>query len=527
MKPFIVPKDAPTQKSPKHWQFCVGSGHAALALRTDYCQQLAWIQKELGFRRVRFHGIFNDDMHTMDTMDTTPIAADKRFAEHSFRYCALAYDNLLACGVKPLVELSFMPRALAKTEKTGFFYYKPVISQPRSDGEWAAYIQRFVRFLLNRYGKQEVEGWLFEVWNEPDLAVGFFEGTQQDYFRLYEVTARAIKEVDPALRVGGPSTSGSKWIKAFVEYCRGRDVPVDFVTTHQYAGDPLGGVQDQGGPDEDGGAHVEIHFDPASLLADLPDGPMLPAYLRIVTDNTETETTDRDIFAKHAAVVKAQAQGLPVYYTEWNACATFTAPGNDTRKVAAYDVRAALMTENVVDGSSIWCFSDIFEELHPFPEEFHGGFGLLTQHGIPKPVFYALKMLADAGEDRVALPGAMDGEISLAAFRKEGATQLLLTRQELHHFANADAAPLSVQVAVELPVAPREVTVRRVDADHGNPLAIWQAMGEPTDLTPAQVEDIRRRSEVKPEALPAVYRDRQMLVDAALGTNDVWFVEIR
>ena len=163
------------------------------------------------------------------------------FREFNFRACGIAYDNVLSAGMKPFVELSFMPRELAEDpEKTGSFYYRPIDCMPKDLTAWRDYIQRFIRFLEHRYGEAEVRTWYFEVWNEPDLNPVFFQGTRDDYFRLYEATARAIKEVDPHLSVGGPATSGSKWVKSFRNFCEEKNVPLDFISTHQYAGDPLG-----------------------------------------------------------------------------------------------------------------------------------------------------------------------------------------------------------------------------------------------------------------------------------------------
>ena len=455
---FTIPANAPAKPFHKHWQFCVGSGHAAMAMRTDYCEQLKQIHDELGIERVRFHGIFSDDMHTYDTMSTVmpmPGSEQVPFYENSFRLPGLVYDNVLKAGMKPFVELSFMPSPMAKRPTRGTFYWKPCIAPPKDEAQWQAYIQKFVRFLLNRYGKEEVETWFFEVWNEPDLKTPFFDGTQEEYFRLYEITVKAVKAVDDKLKVGGPATSNSKWVAAFVNYCKAHDAPVDFITTHQYAGDPISEMCDQGDDD-----HVknteeiqeEYKVDLAQLFAGLkPEDGLLPMFRRTMPDNTETDDLNRDLLRDSAKMVRKQAEGLPLYYTEWSSCATFGAPGNDTRKTAAYDVRAALSSEDVIDGSSIWCFSDIFEEIHPFPEEFHGGFGMMTQHGIPKPIFHALRLLGQAGDERLELPGALDGEVSVAAFRDEADTRLtvLATKQNLHHFAgqNTPTTPVEIEVA--------------------------------------------------------------------------------
>ena len=189
----------------------MGSGHALLALRTDYVRQLKFIHDTLGIERVRFHGIFDDDMRTVcSLLELFPVPGAESFTEENFRACGLAYDNVLDAGMKPLVELSFMPKKLSRNQVDGVFYYRPCIDTPADHAAWAGYIQRFLRFLIHRYGIEEVRSWLFEVWNEPDLPVVFFSEDREAYFKLYETTARAIKAVDPQLQVGGPATSGSK-----------------------------------------------------------------------------------------------------------------------------------------------------------------------------------------------------------------------------------------------------------------------------------------------------------------------------
>ena len=517
----------------KHWQFCVGSGHALLALRTDYTRQLKFIHDTLGIRRVRFHGIFCDDMRTFSDLSAQlGVPGAEQFTEYNFNACALAYDNVLAAGMKPFVELSFMPEKLALNEEgrpmKGGFFYHPNIVPPADEEAWRDYLQAFVRFLVRRYGAQEVRTWFFEVWNEPDLPYVFWNGSREEYFRLYAVSARAIKEIDGQFRVGGPATSGSKWVGAFLKYCRDNGVPVDFITTHQYAGDPLGGVEDQGDENIRADGHdswQERMSRAAETLRSVENKTFLAGFRATMPDKSETTEIPDDLFRKNAARVKIQAQGLPVYYTEWNENAIFSAYTNDTRKVAAYDVKTALAVAEDVAGSSIWCFSDIFEELHPFPQEFHGGFGMLTQHGIPKPVYHAMKLLADAPDTRIDLPSeALDGEIGAAAFAGEGEMHVILFRQKMK---NLDLPREDAVIRIETARKPQKVTLKRIDESHGNPLRLWESMGSPVDLTPAEVDKIKRESAVHEEEWPFRYENGTLTVRAALGVNDVYGFVIR
>ena len=528
-----IPGNAPVRPHKKHWQFCVGSGHALLALRTDYVRQLKFIHDTLGIERVRFHGIFCDDMRTYNDLSMQyPLPGGEAFEEYNFNACGVAYDNVLEAGMKPFVELSFMPGKLARVKEgevqNGSFFYKPVIVPPADWEAWKKYIQAFIRFLIHRYGAEEVRSWFFEVWNEPDLPNAFWNGTRDEYFRLYEVTARAIREIDPEIRVGGPATSNSKWVRSFLKYCRDRSVPVDFISTHQYAGDPLGGVESQGEPGEETSFDLEAlkrgMAETIKKIQALEEKTFLNGFRFIMPDKSETTDIVYGTFPENAKAVRLQAEGLPVYYTEWNENAIFSAFTNDTRKVAAYDVRAALETENSLDGSSVWCFSDIFEELHPFPQEFHGGFGMLTQNGIPKPVYHAMKMLRDAGPERLDLgEDATKGEIGYAEFRGEGGLQILLFRQKMK---NLDLPKEPVSLAVELGAAPASVVSRVIDEDHGNPLKLWQEMGSPLSLNRAEIASLIARSAVEDRPYPWTCEDGILKLNAELGVNDVMFISV-
>ena len=530
---FRIAQNTPTLPHDRHWQFCVGSGHALLALRTDYTRQLKFIHDTLGIERVRFHGIFCDDMRTFNDLSMMyPIPGSEAFEEYNFNACGVAYDNVLDAGMKPFVELSFMPGKLARKKEgekpEGSFFYKPLIVPPEDLEAWKRYITAFLHFLIHRYGAEEIRTWFFEVWNEPDLPVAFWNGTRDEYFQLYEATVQAIRAVDPALQVGGPATSNSKWVRSFLKYCRERNVPVDFISTHQYAGDPLGGVESQGEMDEEMDFDLEAMIEgmkkAAAVMAGMENKTFLSGFRTVMPDKSETTDIEYGVFPHNAREVRKQAGDLPVYYTEWNENAGFSAYTNDTRKVAAYDVRAALETSGVLDGSSIWCFSDIFEELHPFPQEFHGGFGMLTQSGIPKPVYHAMKMLADAGDERLDLgPDATGGEIGIAAFRKGQDTQVLLFRQKMK---NLDLPKEKAVVRLELPAKPAGVTLRRVDETHGNPLRLWEEMGSPLSLNRAEVEALKAGSAVTAEDWPFSWESGVLTLEAELGVNDVYFFEI-
>ena len=191
--------------------------------------------------------------------------------------------------------------------------------------------------------------------------------------------------------------------------------------------------------------------------------------------------------------------------------------------MAAYDVKTALAIDDLVEGNSIWCYSDIFEELHQFKEPFHGGYGMMTYTGIPKPVFWGMKMLAESGKRRIVLDESAFTEIEAAAFESDTEKQILLFRQNT---IQSDAAPEKAEIQVELDRKPQKVYLQRIDENHCNPRKIWEKMGSPDDLTAKEVEFIKETSKMVAEEICYGYLDSILSVEVELGVNDLYFIRI-
>lgn len=532
---LTIKSNLPTKKYEKKWQFCVGSCHASTLLRADALKILKRVHDELGIRRVRFHGTFNDDMGTLCNFPVVfGLPIGEKIVETNFYKIGVVYDNLLAIGLKPFVEISFMPELLAE-DPTRSFVYGSIHSLPKDMEKWCAYIKEYLAYLFHRYGEEEVTTWHFEVWNEPDLAKTFFKGSKGSYLEFYAATARAIKEFCPKLLVGGPASSASRWVDEFVNYCKENQVPIDFVSTHQYLGEPFLGVSEE----EAKKTFEEIEAETAlaaeaeakriaclkKALDELPEDLSILEALHTVLgggDGTEVDC-DVNLLPKNAEIVKKQAKGLPVYYTEWNLSASFGARGQDMRKVAAYDIKTSLALEDIVDGNSIWCYSDIFEELHQFKEPFHGGYGMVTYTGIPKPVFYGMRMLAQAEDNRILLDESQFTEVEAAAFEGEKEKQIILFRQSVRQL---EKSPERVKLRIELPDPPKRVYLQRIDEEHCNPRKVWEEMGSPNDLNKAEVEQIQKASDMIDESVEFVYENGVMATEVSLGVNDIYFIRI-
>jgi xylan 1,4-beta-xylosidase len=470
---FVVDLDSVPTPLPHVWEHTVGSGHAPLGLRADWQGQLRRAHQELGFRHVRFHGILSDIGSLVRHEDALV---------HSFHNIDVLYDALIDMGVRPFVELSFMPSAIASGERT-VFSYRANVTPPLRLVDWEALIRRLTDHWIERYGKHEVRSWYFEVWNEPNLKE-FWAGTRDEYFDLYRATARVLEEADPELRVGGPETAQNAWIPEFLEFCGREDVPVGFVTTHHYPTDVVGG------PGED----------PEASLARVPRGVLRTQALR----------------------ARREAGGRDLYYTEWNSSAAQRDPLHDQSYAAAFLVKTVLDVCGIVDGYAFWTFSDIFEEEY-FPSlPFHGGFGLLTIHGVPKPAYRAFELLHDLGEERYAVVGDHETVDAWAVRRGRSLTVLLANHAMPRHAIARETVRIELRGAQE----PGRAVIRRIDEESANPVAAWREMGAPEYPSRRQVEALGEASGIRTEPVAIDDREGRIGLTAELPPHAVAAITI-
>jgi len=339
---------------------CIGAGRANEGLRADWQQQLAYTRKECGFRYIRMHGLLTDDMGVYRE-------DSKGNPEYNFQYIDVLYDYIHSLGMKPFVELGFMPSALASGSKT-LFWWRGNVTPPKDYDKWADLIRNLVLHFTERYGADEIKTWYFEVWNEPNLD-GFWAGTQDEYFKLYTYTVKAIKSVNSSYRVGGPATAGAAWVPEMIDFCSKNSLPLDFISTHSY------GVK-QGYLDEFGNSGTILSKDNMSVSGD------------ILNSRREIEASSMP--------------GLELHYTEWSASYTPADPIHDSYHEAAYILEKIKQVGDAANSMSYWVFTDIFEEAGPRFTPFHGGFGLINYQSINKPAFYAFSFMNKLGEKELA-----------------------------------------------------------------------------------------------------------------------------
>ena len=456
------------------WEHTVGSGRALLTLRADWREQLRRAHLDLGFRHVRFHGMLDDDMGTL-------ICQNEKLL-YSFFNIHSIFDYLLSIGMQPFAELSFMPATLASGNKT-VFRFQGNVTPPKDYKQWGALIDKLVRHWVERYGASEVREWNLEVWNEPNLKA-FWSGGKKSYYELYRTTVRAIKNIDAQLQVGGPSSAQNAWIAEFLSHCDRHKLPVDFVTTHYYPTDAFGKIG-------------------ADTLTQLEHAP-------------------RDVMKSRAQEAGAQCRGLPLYYTEWNVSSNPRDPLHDQSFAAAFAARIALSVDPFVSGYSFWTFTDIFEENY-FPSvPFHGGFGLLNLHGVPKPVYRAFELLHGLGDCLYPVQGSHD-TVDVWVSGGDGAVTVFITNYAMPRHA---IAAQSVRVRLLRAPRPLSALLSRIDEDHVDPGRAWQEMGEPNYPSPRQVETLHAASALRPQVHPLRVTEGCIEFDLAMPPQSVAALKI-
>jgi xylan 1,4-beta-xylosidase len=458
-----------TAGNPRFWAAAVGTGTASLTLRPDLQTHYKLVNRELGIMRVRGHGVLNDDMGIY-----------KGPGSYDWTNFDTYLDAIVSAGMRPLIELDFMPTALALTGSSRDF--------PKDINTYKQFIQAVVQHCVDRYGAADVGQWYWEVWNEPDYP-GFWNGMSAseavgakmtDYYALYDAAVAAATAVLPNILIGGPVTTEPSKIGAFLQHCKSANSRVTFVSSHAYPG----------------------------------GNGSTPANATNLTNDNNTRVGQITSGGFTAATIKS-------FNTEWNSAYSGQGgnPGPSNESMDSH-VNAPFILKSVkllsdknngdtppLDVFSYWVASDIFDESSGPSGSYilgQGGnlpfgkvFGLMTFQGVRKAAFNAFKMLNYLGPVRLMSGGGTGGD------GVDGLATMSANSDELQvivydYFATTTAAGTdNVTVTVNnlpAPLAGKElfVTHFRIDSSHSNPYGIWLSQGSPTSPTEAQWQAMKQ-----------------------------------
>jgi xylan 1,4-beta-xylosidase len=443
-----IDPNAASHPLPHFWEKMFGSGRAILSLRDDYRHDLRETKRITNFEYIRFHAIFHDEVGLYDEdANGKPI--------YNFSYVDQIYDSLLTNKVRPLVELSFMPKKLASDPNAlHAFWYKQNVAPPKDWDKWGQLIEAFTRHLVERYGIEEVSQWYFEVWNEPNLDFWVGNPKEETYYQLYDQAVLAVKRVSPRLRVGGPSTAQAAWADRFLAHCKDKNVPVDFVSSHVYGNDKTEDVF---------GTHEQI---------------------------SRNEMVCRSVKKVHEQIAASAYPKMPLIWTEYNAAYDNQTQVTDSAYMGPFLANTIRECDGLADIMSYWTLSDVFEEQGVVKTPFYGGFGLLAERDIPKPVFNDFALLHRLGETRLNV----SSDSLLVTRRKDGS--LAIAAWNLFLPEEAGSAKSVTLRFKGMATGTAKVTI--VDKEHGSPLPEFEKQGRPASPTVAQIEALRKAA-----ALPA------------------------
>jgi xylan 1,4-beta-xylosidase len=458
-----------TAGNPRFWSASVGTGTASLTLRADLQTHYKLLNRELGMQRVRGHGVLNDD-----------IGIYRAAGSYDWTKFDTYLDAIVSAGMRPIMELSFMPTALGLTGSSRDF--------PKDITAYRQFIQAVVQHCVDKYGAGDVGQWYWEVWNEPDYP-GFWNGMNAteavaakmtDYYALYDAAVDGATAVIPNILIGGPATTEPSKIAAFLQHCRTANKRVTFVSSHVYPGG---------------------------------NGTAAANATNLVNDNV-TRLGQITSGGFTTATVKS-------FNTEWNSA--YSGQGNnpgdanlsmDNHWNAGFILKGVKLLSDrnqgetpVLDVFSYWVASDVFDESSGPSGSYilgQGGnlpfgrvFGLMTFQGVRKAAFNAFKMLNYLGPKRLMSGGGTgaDGVDAMATMSANSDELQILVYNYFATLNTTGSDTVTVNVS-NLPatLAGKElfVTHFRVDETHSNPYSIWVSQGSPTNPSEAQWQAMRQ-----------------------------------
>ena len=489
----IIDVRVKTEPFTHYWSVGVGAGRANEGLRAGWLEHLQLVKKNCGFRYVRMHGLFHDDMFVYFRKPDGKVV-------YNWQYIDELYDRMLAIGVKPFVELGFFPKDMAAENSKTQMWWKGYVSVDRNNfGKWHDLIKAFTQHIVDRYGINEVLTWYFEVWNEPNLTGtgGFFHGTKSDYFRLYKEAVTALKSIDERLKVGGPATSNfiadhrhdweildhsqsrfytqeeinkqqwkGVWIEDFLHYCEKENLPVDFISTHPYP--------------------TDYALDPETGR-----GKGAIRYVHSLKD---------DIQWLRQQLADSKYPEAEIHLTEWSTGPNSRDRMHDILPPAAYIIKTNLDCIGLANSLMYWTFTDVFEEKGGGEEIFHGGFGMINFQGLVKPSFHAYRMLNQLGDEKIYYKDPLfisrsskTGKLSAIAFNyPKEYEQTVPSMQNFTNYMNASSKTLDIVLEGLNPNACFEIEV--LDKMHGNVYDAYLNMGAPHSPNIREIEFLRQKA---------------------------------
>lgn len=491
----------------------INVGWAKELLYEPVREQLRETQQKISFEYIRFHGIFDEDMMVyQEDAAGNPI--------YNFTYVDMVYDFIISLGLKPYVEFSYYPKALAADQRTVMNHHSYVYGMPKSMEKWCKLVRATVRHWIGRYGRSAVRSWRFRT--GEGLNIYYRRMKFEDFLLLYRETRQALRDVDPHLQfgfsnldVGMLQVDDQHGIDSFMKYFVKNGCMPDFYSFQCF--------------------HNDYTNDYQSMLRAAGSHGAQPAAL-----SDDENYLSNNIRAIRREIRKYDDRNCPIILDTWNASIWQRDLRSDTCFKSAFLFKNMLENADLLSAFGYWNLSDLFEEVHASSRLFHGGYGLMTYNGIPKASFNAFMLLRRLGGQLVRrgdgwfVTSAPDGSVQVALYNY--CHYDTLGRQNLFVEGN-EANPYEMfrksqarQFDISLGLPDGEYTVERHEiarrGSWGSAYDLWVNMGAPDSATPEQVEYLKSRA-LPHYTIRTVSAQGGMNLSEILDPHDVCVIEIR
>lgn len=377
---YIVNTNNIAENINKLWKKVIAFSKASDAMGAEMRNQLRQVQRDIGFEYARFHGIFSEGMRIYNEDENGDVYYD-------FSYADQLIDFLLEIGLKPFIELSFMPDKLA-AKKEYIFAWHANISLPKDMKRWCDLVEELIKHFIERFGIKEVCTWYFEIWNDPDFLNKLSTTLISEKMEFFTSTYETIKAVNKRLKVGGINTYGHiliendyKLLKTYFKHLKKKNIKLDFISFSIYP--------------------IEIpdiqSFAKYNISREEKDGFFSPQNILELSTYAERNYTRLTLDKIRRWIKDNTKYDGEIFINEWNLTPDPRDKINDTLFKATFFIDNVINNFNKVDAFVYWTFSDIFDELKYKAESFHGGIGFITNNGLKKPIYYAYKFLNRLG----------------------------------------------------------------------------------------------------------------------------------
>lgn len=482
MKYAIAPHWNQSLKPFRHsWEGLVNVDQFRFLIRRDMQDQLARTARELGAKHVRAVGIFDDELKVFWRQPNHP----RENPVFNWQVVDYAIDSLLDIGINPVFTTTFVPSRLASGTNS-VFSVKSNTSLPNDFTKWSELVSETFKHFIWRYGRDRVREWYCEVWNEPNLR-DFFGGSKEDFYHLWTTTYKAFKDVDPAIRVGGPSTARAEWIEDFIKFGRKNGCEPDFIIGHIYNNDS--------------------ESKPLSPFAGLQEDKQ----------SNSPHFADAVIRGSRELLDSLNYKG-ELQWNEWGRSWLPAEPKRETSNEAAYVAKSMAEIAQCVTHLAPWALSDIYDQVGYGAETFHGNYGLLNLQGLRKPAYIAYQLLSRLATQRYqtdeVIGSKVTGGIVTPGPNGNGTSVLV------YDYDHSCKETGEVDFTVALPEGYTGKVRRtiRIDNAENNILTTWKNMGSPAYLTREETASMLAGNGLNESATPAKLSGNQLTLSIQRGS---------